>query len=72
MKGLPAGETHFRLSVVSSEFEGLTTIKRHKLVYKVTLLSPFRRDTDFVIPLQVKRLPCPSDVGPSSLKQCEL
>jgi len=35
MKGLPAGETHFRMSVVSQEFEGLTTIKRHKLVYQV-------------------------------------
>lgn len=34
MKGLPAGETHFRLSIVSPDFEGLTTIKRHKLVYK--------------------------------------
>lgn len=35
MKGLPAGETHFRVSVVSQEFEGLTTIKRHKLIYQI-------------------------------------
>ena len=35
MKGLPAGETHFKLSIISPDFEGLTTIKRHRLVYKV-------------------------------------
>lgn len=35
MKGLNAAETHFRVTVVSSEFEGLTSVKRHQLVYKV-------------------------------------
>lgn len=35
MKGLNSAETHFRVTVVSSEFEGLTSIKRHQLVYKV-------------------------------------
>ena len=35
MKGLSSSETHFRLSVVSQAFEGLPTIKRHKLVYQV-------------------------------------
>lgn len=36
MKGLNKAETHFNLAVVSSSFEGLTTIKRHKLVYKAS------------------------------------
>jgi len=31
----PSGETHFRVELVSPEFEGLPTIKRHRLVYQV-------------------------------------
>ena len=31
----PSGETHFRVALVSPEFEGLPTIKRHRLVYQV-------------------------------------
>ena len=31
----PSGETHFRVALVSPEFEGLPTIKRHRLVYHV-------------------------------------
>ena len=30
----PSGETHFRVALVSPEFEGLPTIKRHRLVYQ--------------------------------------
>lgn len=30
-----SGETHFNVEVVSGRFEGLTSIKRHRLVYKV-------------------------------------
>eukprot|EP00887_Chlorella_sp_A99_P004328 scaffold15.g4328.t1 len=29
------GETHFALEIVSPEFEGLSTIKRHRLVYQI-------------------------------------
>ena len=31
----PSGETHFRVALVSPDFEGLPTIKRHRLVYQV-------------------------------------
>ena len=30
-----SGETHFNLELVSSCFEGLTSIKRHRLVYQI-------------------------------------
>ena len=30
-----SGETHFTVEVVSAAFEGLTSIKRHRLVYRV-------------------------------------
>lgn len=30
-----SGETHFNVEVVSSRFEGLTSIKRHRLVYQI-------------------------------------
>jgi len=30
-----SGETHFIVEVVSSKFEGLTSIKRHRLVYQI-------------------------------------
>lgn len=33
MKGLPAGETHFRLLVVSERFRGLGRVQRQRLVY---------------------------------------
>ncbi|CAK0780542.1 hypothetical protein CVIRNUC_005087 [Coccomyxa viridis] len=35
MLGNESGETHFRIGVVSSAFEGLNTVKRHRLVYEV-------------------------------------
>ncbi len=34
MKGLPAGETHFRLLVVSERFRGLNRVQRQRLVYQ--------------------------------------
>ena len=36
MLASPSGETHFKVIVVSSAFEGLNTVKRHRLVYKVS------------------------------------
>ena len=30
-----SGETHFTIEVVSPRFEGLTSIKRHRLVYSI-------------------------------------
>ena len=30
-----SGETHFRIEVVSPAFEGLKTLKQHRLVYDV-------------------------------------
>jgi stress-induced morphogen len=30
-----SGETHFNLEVVSAEFEGLTSLKRHRLIYQI-------------------------------------
>lgn len=30
-----SGETHFFVEIVSSKFEGLTSIKRHRLVYSI-------------------------------------
>ena len=30
-----SGETHFNLELVSLRFEGLTSIKRHRLVYQI-------------------------------------
>ncbi|KAK9915443.1 hypothetical protein WJX75_009239 [Coccomyxa subellipsoidea] len=35
MLASPSGETHFKVIVVSSAFEGLNTVKRHRLVYKI-------------------------------------
>ena len=29
------GETHFRVTVVSEAFEGMTTVKRHRQIYQV-------------------------------------
>lgn len=29
----PEGETHFKLTIVAAEFEGMTRIKRHQAVY---------------------------------------
>ncbi len=29
------GDTHFRLLVVSKNFEGLSTVRRHQMVYKI-------------------------------------
>lgn len=34
MKGLPPGETHFRLTVVSAAFRGLNRVQRQRLVYQ--------------------------------------
>jgi BolA family transcriptional regulator, general stress-responsive regulator len=34
MKGLPAGETHFRLLVVAERFRGLSRVQRQRLVHK--------------------------------------
>lgn len=34
MKGLPAGETHFRLLVVADRFRGLSRVQRQRLVHK--------------------------------------
>lgn len=34
MKGLPAGETHFRLLVISGRFKGLNRVQRQRLVYQ--------------------------------------
>ena len=34
MKGLPPGETHFRLLVVSERFSGLSRVQRQRLVYQ--------------------------------------
>lgn len=34
MKGLAAGETHFRLRVVSDRFRGLNRVQRQRLVYQ--------------------------------------
>ena len=30
----PATDSHFRLIIVSDEFEGLNSVKRHRMVYK--------------------------------------
>ena len=38
MLASPSGETHFRVGIVSSMFEGLNTVKRHRLVYKVSCM----------------------------------
>lgn len=35
MKGLAAGETHFRLSVVSDRFQGLNRVQRQRLIYQL-------------------------------------
>ncbi|WP_298722702.1 BolA family protein [uncultured Ferrovibrio sp.] len=35
MKGLPPGETHFLLTVVSARFEGLPRLQRQRLVYQI-------------------------------------
>jgi BolA protein len=39
MLASPSGETHFRVGIVSAAFEGLNTVKRHRLVYQVWLPS---------------------------------
>jgi len=36
MLGNTSGETHFRISVVSAAFDGLNTVKRHRMVYEVS------------------------------------
>ena len=35
MLGNTSGETHFRISIVSPAFDGLNTVKRHRMVYEV-------------------------------------
>ncbi|BDA43403.1 probable BolA-like protein 1 at C-terminar half [Coccomyxa sp. Obi] len=35
MLASPSGETHFKVSIVSSAFEGLNTVKRHRQVYEI-------------------------------------
>lgn len=35
MKGLPAGETHFRLLVVAERFKGLSRLQRQRLIHKL-------------------------------------
>lgn len=35
MKGLAAGETHFRLTVVSAQFAGQSRVQRQRLVYRI-------------------------------------
>ncbi|WP_341704174.1 BolA family protein [Ferrovibrio sp.] len=35
MKGLAAGETHFRLTVVSAQFAGLGRLQRQRLVNRI-------------------------------------
>lgn len=35
MKGLAAGETHFRLTVVAEDFRGLPRVQRQRLVYRI-------------------------------------
>ncbi|CAL5221620.1 g3842 [Coccomyxa viridis] len=35
MLGNTSGETHFRISIVSQAFDGLNTVKRHRMVYAV-------------------------------------
>lgn len=32
----PSGESHFKVSIVSSAFDGLNTVKRHRIVYEVS------------------------------------
>ena len=39
MLGNTSGETHFRISIVSQAFDGLNTVKRHRMVYEV---GPYR------------------------------
>ena len=36
MLGNTSGETHFRISIVSQTFDGLNTVKRHRMVYEVS------------------------------------
>lgn len=36
MLGNTSGETHFRISIVSPTFDGLNTVKRHRMVYEVS------------------------------------
>ena len=35
MHGGPATESHFKVTIVSGKFEGLTLVKRHREVYKL-------------------------------------
>lgn len=35
MKGLAAGETHFRLAIVSDRFRGTTRVQRQRMIYQV-------------------------------------
>lgn len=35
MKGLAAGETHFRLTVVAESFRGLPRLQRQRLIYRI-------------------------------------
>ena len=39
MLASPSGETHFKVSIVSSAFQGLNTVKRHRQVYEVRSLA---------------------------------
>lgn len=35
MKGLPAGETHFAVRIVSASFAGVSRVARQRMVYRV-------------------------------------
>ncbi|CAG8543387.1 3972_t:CDS:2 [Ambispora leptoticha] len=35
MRNVDSNETHFRVSIVSNEFEGKTLMQRHRLVYSI-------------------------------------
>ncbi|WP_409740816.1 BolA family protein [Ferrovibrio sp.] len=35
MKGLPAGETHFRLKIVAEAFAGMTRVQRQRRIYAI-------------------------------------
>lgn len=35
MKGLPAGETHFRLTIVADAFAGTTRVQRQRQIYSL-------------------------------------
>ncbi|CAG8634908.1 9524_t:CDS:2 [Ambispora gerdemannii] len=35
MRNVDSSETHFRVSIISDEFEGKTLMQRHRLVYSI-------------------------------------